>query len=62
MTRDIYQMRRELGHTKGTTTQMYAHFEDTANIENAFPSIIYTSNYPIFGKWDTRKTGSFYTS
>ncbi len=67
MTRDIYQVMRELGHTKVTTTQMYADFEDTVDIEKEFPSIVNTSNDPIFGKWDTklrdtRKIGSFYVS
>ena len=32
MNRDIYQMMRELGHTKVTTTQMYADFENTLDI------------------------------
>ena len=67
MTRDIYQVMRELGHTKVTTTQMYADFEDTVDIEKEFPSIVNTSNDPIFGKWDTklwdtRKVGSSYVS
>jgi integrase len=33
MTRDIYQAMKELGHAKVTTTQMYAEFEDTIDIE-----------------------------
>ncbi len=53
MTRDIYQVMRELGHTKVTTTQIYADFEDTVDIEKEFPSITKPSNKPIFGKWDT---------
>ena len=53
MTRDIYQVMRELGHTKVTTTQIYADFEDTVDIENDFPSIVYASNEPIFGNGDT---------
>ena len=53
MTRDIYQVMRELGHTKVTTTQMYADFEDTVDIAKEFPSIIKPSNEPIFGKEDT---------
>ena len=44
---------REPGHTKVATTQMYADFEDTVDIEKEFPSIVNTSNDPIFGKWDT---------
>ena len=53
MTRDIYQVMRELGHTKVTTTQIYADFEDTVDIAKEFPSIIKPSNEPIFGKEDT---------
>tara|TARA_B100001250_G_scaffold374926_1_gene362114 strand:- start:70 stop:1200 length:1131 start_codon:yes stop_codon:yes gene_type:complete len=67
MTRDIYQVMRELGHTKVTTTQMYADFEDTVDIEKEFPSIVNTSNEPIFGKVDTNlvdtnKVGRLYVS
>ena len=54
MTQDIYQLMRELGHTKVTTTQMYADFEDTVDIEKEFPSITKPSNEPIFGKEDTK--------
>ena len=53
MTRDIYQVMRELGHTKVTTTQIYADFEDTVDIEKEFPSIKKPSNVPIFSKEDT---------
>ena len=49
MTRDIYRVMRELGHTKVTTTQMYADFEDTVDIEKEFPSIIRPSNEPKIG-------------
>ena len=49
MNRDIYLVMRELRHTKVTTTQMYAEFEDTVDIEKGFSSIINTSNEPIFG-------------
>ena len=45
---------RELGHTKVTTTQIYADFEDTVDIEKEFPSIVNTANEPIFGKEDTK--------
>ena len=31
---------RELGHTKVTTTQIYADFEDTVDIKKEFPSIV----------------------
>jgi site-specific recombinase XerD len=53
MTRDIYQVMKELGHTKVTTTQIYTEFEDTIDIQKEFPSIINTSNKPISGKMDT---------
>ena len=58
---------RELGHTRVTTTQMYADFEDTVDIEKEFPSIIKPSNEPIFGKVDTdlvdtHKVDSLYVS
>ena len=67
MTRDIYQVMRELGYTKVTTTQIYADFEDTVDIEKEFPSIVNTSNEPIFGKVDTNlvdtnKVGKLYVS
>ena len=67
MARDIYRVMRELGHTKVTTTQMYADFEDTVDIEKEFPSIVNTSNEPIFGKVDTNlvdtnKVGRIYVS
>ena len=67
MTRDIYQVMRELGHTKVTTTQMYADFEDTVDIAKEFPSIIKPSNEPILSKWDTelwdtKKVGTSYVS
>ena len=32
---------------------MYVDFEDTVNIEKEFPSIVNTSNDPIFGKWQS---------
>ena len=67
MTRDIYQVMRELGHTKVTTTQMYADFEDTVDIEKEFPSIVSTSNERKIRKWDTElwdtnKVGTSYVS
>ena len=53
MTRDIYQVMKELGHTKVTTTQIYADFEDTIDIKEEFPSIVDSTNQTILGKWDT---------
>ena len=51
---------KEVGHTKGTTTQMYADFEDTVDIEKEFPSIVITLNEPIFGKEDTKYLINFF--
>jgi len=53
MTRDIYQVMKELGHTKVTTTQIYTEFEDTIDIKKEFPSIVNAPNQLIFGNWDT---------
>ena len=64
ITRDIYQVMRELGHTKVTTTQMYADFEDTIDIEKEFPSIVKPSYEPIFSIKDTimKDTNAVYSS
>ncbi len=55
---------RELGHTKVTTTQIYADFEDTVDIAKEFPSITKPSNEPIFGIKDTimKDTNAVYSS
>ena len=53
MTRDIYQVMKELGHTKVTTTQIYTEFEDTIDIALEFPSIVNIQNKVKFGKEDT---------
>ena len=58
---------REPGHTKVATTQMYADFEDTVDIEKEFPSIVSTSNERKIGKWDaelwdTNRVGASYVS
>ena len=44
ITRDIYQVMKELGHTKVTTTQIYTEFEDTIDIALEFPSIVNIQN------------------
>ena len=43
---------------------MYADFEDTVDIEKEFPSIVNTSNEPIFGIKDTimKDTNAVYSS
>ena len=43
----------EIGHAEVTTIQIHVDFEDTVNIEEEFPSIVNTSNDPIFGKWQS---------
>ena len=52
MTRDIYQVMKEMGHSKVTTTQIYAEFE-LSRLEYDFPTIAYAPNQRIFGKEDT---------
>ena len=52
MTRDIYQVMKEMGHSKVTTTQIYAEFE-LNRLQHDFPTIINTPNMPKIGKWDT---------
>ena len=63
MTRDIYQVMKEMGHSKVTTTQIYADFQ-ISRLEFDFPSISYTPNQPIFGKMDTNMmdTNKVYSS
>jgi len=52
MTRDIYQVMKEMGHSKVTTTQIYADFE-LSRLKYDFPTIVNTSKKPKIGKWDT---------
>ena len=52
MTRDIYQVMKEMGHSKVTTTQIYADFE-LSRLKYDFPTIVNTSKNPKIGKWDT---------
>ena len=54
MTRDIYQVMKELGHTKVTTTQIYADFQ-MSRLEYDFPSISFVHNQPIFGNLYTNR-------
>ena len=53
MTRDIYQVMKEMGHTKVTTTQIYADFQ-ISRLEFDFPSILYAPNQAVFGNGDTK--------
>ena len=44
---------RERGHTKVTTTQIYADFQ-ISRLEFDFPSILYAPNQAVFGNGDTK--------
>jgi len=41
MTRDIYQVMKEMGHSKITTTQIYSKF-NLRRLESDFPSLVYS--------------------
>jgi len=54
MTRDIYQVMKEMGHSKITTTQLYAEFEIN-RLQHDFPTIVNNTPYlQFFGKEDTK--------
>ena len=60
MTRDIYQVMKEMGHAKVSMTEKYADFE-ISELRFDFPTIIESPKTTEFGKrvhfsWDTDKT------
>ena len=57
MTRDIYQVMKELGHTKVTTTQIYADFEMNRLVHDFSINHIYSKS-ACFWKNGTQKQGT----
>ena len=54
MTRDIYQVMKEMGHSKITTTQIYSKF-NLRRLESDFPSLVYSYQKPAkLDKVDTK--------
>ena len=49
---NVFDVMKEMGHSKVTTTQIYAEFE-LSRLEYDFPTIAYAPNQRIFGKEDT---------
>ena len=52
MTRDIYQVMKEMGHAKVSMTEKYARFEIT-ELKHDFPTLIEVPNMSKFGAMDT---------
>ena len=53
MTRDIYRVMKEMGHSKVTTTQIYTKFKDSRLIAD-FPDLVKLDQNPRkLAKWDT---------
>ena len=52
MTRDIYQVMKEMGHAKVSMTEKYADFE-ISELRHDFPTLLNEPKRSIFGKWDT---------
>ena len=60
MTRDIYQVMKEMGHAKVSMTEKYADFE-ISELRHDFPTLLNEPKRSEFGKWDT-KSGTHLTS
>ena len=52
MTRDIYQVMKEMGHAKVSMTEKYADFE-ISELRHDFPTLLNEPKRSEFGKWDT---------
>ena len=52
MTRDIYQVMKEMGHAKVSMTEKYADFE-ISELRHDFPTLIELQKGSKIGKWDT---------
>jgi len=52
MTRDIYQVMKEMGHAKVSMTEKYADFE-ISELRHDFPTLIELPKGSKIGKWDT---------
>ena len=52
MTRDIYQVMKEMGHAKVSMTEKYADFE-ISELRHDFPTLLNMPKESKFGKWDT---------
>ena len=51
MTRDIYQVMKEMGHAKVSMTEKYADFE-ISELKHDFPTLLNMPKEAKFGKWD----------
>ena len=52
MTRDIYQVMKEMGHAKVSITEKYADFE-ISELRHDFPTLLNEPKRSIFGNRDT---------
>ena len=54
MTRDIYQVMKEMGHAKVSMTEKYADFE-VSELRHDFPTLIDAEKRSEFGHLDTTR-------
>ena len=52
MTRDIYQVMKEMGHAKVSMTEKYADFE-LSELRHDFPTLLNMPKGSKIGEWDT---------